>query len=89
MNIINDFTDLFASFARANPLITLIALIILAFLIYRKPMFFLSIFFLGLLLAAVVYIVLEASSPGVSQKERLIRKGIPAENIFRPSGIVF
>jgi len=83
MNLISELTDLIVSFARSNPLIALVALIIFAFLVYRKPMFFLAIFCLGLLIAGVVYIIMEASSSGVSEKERLIRKGVPVENAVR------
>jgi ABC-type nitrate/sulfonate/bicarbonate transport system permease component len=60
MNIINELTDPIASFARSNPIVAIVALIVLAFLVYRKPLFFLAIFFLGLLLAGVVYLIMEA-----------------------------
>lgn len=75
--MINDITGAIAAFARSNPIIALIALIMLSFLIYRKPIFFLFIFLLGLLLAGVLYVVLNASTSGVVKKERLIQKGAP------------
>jgi Ca2+/Na+ antiporter len=83
-NIINDISGFVASFARSNPTVFFGVLAILVFLVYRRPKFFLAVLFLGLLLAGVVYIIMEAASSGVSKKERLIHKDAPAENIFRP-----
>ena len=76
-NVMNDMTGAIASFARSSPLIGVVVLIFLAFLIYRKPVFFLAMFFLGLLLAGVLYIIMNASTSGVAKKERLIQKGAP------------
>ncbi len=85
-DFISDLAEAVALFARAYPLIFLGALALLAFLIYRKPMFFLVVLCLGLLLVGVVYIIMDTASSGVSKKERLIHQGAPAENIFRPPG---
>ena len=88
-DIINELTGIVSDFARTNPLIVLGVLAVIAFLIYRKPMFFLAVFGLALLLAAVVYIIMDMSSSGVSKKQRMIHREMPAENIFRPSGLMF
>jgi hypothetical protein len=86
-DIINEWTGILSDFARTNPLIFFGALALVAFLIYRKPMFFLAVFVLGLLLAAVVYIIMDMSTAGVSKKKELLHRGAPAENIFRPPGL--
>jgi hypothetical protein len=86
-DITNDITGFVASFARSNPLIFFGALAILAFLIYRRPKVFLAIVCLGLILAGVVYIIMETASSGVSKKQRLIHNEAPAENIFRPPAL--
>jgi hypothetical protein len=85
--IINELTGIVSDFARTNPLLFFAALAIIAFLVYRKPMFFLIVFGLGLLLVAVVYIIMDMSSAGVSKKQRLLNKDLPAENIFGPPGL--
>lgn len=88
-DIISELTGVASDFARTNPLIFFGALAVIAFLIYRKPMFFLAVFALVLVLAVVVYMIMEISSSGVSKKERMIRKEMPVENIFRPPGLSF
>ncbi len=86
-DIISGLTGFVSEFARANPLVFFGALAIIAFLIYRKPMFFLAVFGLGLLLAAVVYIIMDMASSGVSKKQQMIHKEVPVDNIFRPPGL--
>jgi len=86
-NIINELTGIVSDFARTNPLIFFGALAIIAFLIYRKPMFFLALFGLGLLLATVIYIIMDMASSGMSKKQKMIHKEIPVENVFRPPGL--
>jgi hypothetical protein len=86
--IIKDLTSRISEFAQANPLIALGVLLILAYLIYRKPLFFFSVLILGLVLAGVLYLILSLSTPGVSQKEKLIKKGRVPENSFRSPGIM-
>jgi len=86
--IINNLTGLISDFVHANPIIALAALLIIAYLIYRKPLFFIFIFILALILVGVLYLILSMSSPGVSQKEKLIKKGMEPENCFRPPGMI-
>ena len=85
--IINDLTGRLSEFAKAQPLIALAVLLILAYLMYRKPLFFFSVLILGLVLAGVLYVILSMSAPGVSQKEKLIEKGRVPENSFRLPGM--
>ncbi len=88
-DIINELTGVVSEFARSNPLIFFVVLAVVALLIYRKPLFFLAIFGLGLILAFVVYLIMDMASSGVSKKQQMIHKEVaPAENIFRPPGPV-
>ncbi len=88
-DIINELTGVVFDFARTNPLIFFVALAIIVFLIYRKPLFFLTIFGLGLILALVVYLIMDMAASGVSKKQQMIHKEVaPVENIFRPSGLM-
>jgi ABC-type proline/glycine betaine transport system permease subunit len=87
MDVINELTAQIVSFAQSNPVIALVAVIILAFLIYRKPLLSLAIFCLILILVGVFYVIMDASSSGVSQKERMIHREAVPENISRTSGL--
>ena len=86
--IINYLTGWISEFAKAQPLIAVAVLLVLAYLMYRKPLFFFSIFILGLILVGVLYLILSMSSSGISQKEKLIKKGMEPENSFRPPGMI-
>jgi len=85
--IINDLIGRISDLAQARPFIALAALLIVAYLIYRKPLFFFSVFILGLILIGVLYLILSMSASGTSQKEKLIKKGEVPENSFRPPGM--
>lgn len=82
--IVNNLAGSIVDLARSNPLIFLIALIILAFLIYRRPKFFLIIFLLCLLLIVVLYVVSDLSTSGTAKKDRLIEKSIPGDSCKTP-----
>ena len=81
--IINDLTGQISDFAQAKPFISFAVLLILAYLMYRKPLFFFSVFILGLILVGVLYLIMSMSSAGITQKEKLIHKGMERENSFR------
>ncbi len=81
--IINGITGFIASFASSNPVIFYGVLAILAFLIYRSPKFFLVVLSIALLVAGIIYIILEMASSGVAEKRRLIDRKSPVENVFR------
>ena len=89
VDIIDELIVQISDFAQANPLLSLAILLVAAYLIYRKPAFFFSVFILGLILVGVLYLIGSMSASGVSQKEKLIRKGAEPEpsNIFRPPGM--
>ncbi len=75
------------SFAHSNPLIAVAALAVLAFLIYRRPYFFILMLLIGLLVVGALYIIMSASGPGVSVKERMVRPERAPQNIVRSSGL--
>ncbi len=72
--IINSITGPVAEFAHSNPFIALVALLFIGFLIYRRPVFYLGLLCLGLILVLVFYAVMQMSGSGTSQKEHLINK---------------
>jgi hypothetical protein len=74
------------SFAQSNPLVATAVVAFLVFLIYRRPFFFLVIFLIGLLVIGALYVIMNASSSGVSAKKRMIREGGLPQSISRPAG---
>jgi len=84
--LISELSGVVSSFAQSHPLITFVVLIILAFLMYRKTVFFISVFTLTLLVAGALYLIISVSNPGISKKEELIKRSLP-ENLFRSPGI--
>jgi hypothetical protein len=88
-DIISGVTGPVISFAQSDPLIAIAAAVFLAFLIYRKPFFFLLMFLIGLLVVGALYVIMNASSSGVSVKERMIREGGTPQSISKPSGLQF
>jgi hypothetical protein len=86
-DIISAFTSPVISFAQSNPLIATAAAVFLAFLIYRRPFFFLLMFLIGLLVVGALYVIISASSSGVSVKERMINEG-GSQNISNPPGLL-
>jgi hypothetical protein len=87
-DIINAVTGPAISFAQSNPLIAIAAAVFLAFLIYRRPFFFLLMFLIGLLVMGALYVIMSASSSGVSVKERMIREGGTPQSISKPFGLL-
>jgi len=53
--------DSIMSFFKTHLLITIAAGILLIFLLYRKPKLFFTIFFIGLLLAGIFYLISNVS----------------------------
>ena len=86
--IINDLTGPILGLAQANPRIALAVLLILAYLVYRKPVFFSSIFILGLILVVVLYLIIGISNPGVSEKEKMLKQERKPEISLRLPGIL-
>jgi hypothetical protein len=82
--VINDLIVRISDFAQAKPILSLAILLFLAYLTYRKPLFFFSVFILGLVLVGVIYLIVSMSTPGVAQKEKLIRKGMDPTEVSEP-----
>jgi hypothetical protein len=84
-DIISAFTSPVISFAQSNPLIAITIAAIIAFLIYRKPLFFLILFLITLLVLGALYVIMSASSSGVSVKHRMINEAGSPQNISNRS----
>ncbi len=82
-DIISDIVVFFSSFAESSPVIFYGGLAIIAFLIYRRPMFFLITLTIALLIAGVLYMIMEMASPSMSKKRQMIDQKAPAENVCR------
>ena len=82
-DIISDIVAFFSSFAESSPVIFYGVLAVIAFLIYRRPKFFLITLTIVLLVAGVVYIIMEMASSGVSKKQHMMRREAPAENVCK------
>jgi hypothetical protein len=87
-NIIKAMSAPLVAFAHANPLIAGAVLVFLAFLIYRRPFFFLLMFLIGLLVVGALYVIMSASSAGVSVKKRMIQQGGSRHNFSNPSSLL-
>jgi hypothetical protein len=83
--IISEVSGVVSSFTQSQPLVALIGLFILGFLIYRKPVFFISVLTLALLVAGSLYFIMSMSDSGVSRKKELIKKSMPADSFRLPA----
>ncbi len=63
------------SFSKDNPIIAVVVGLFLLFLLFRKPKLFLGLLFLSLILAGVLYFIMDISSTGKSEKGKMIEKG--------------
>jgi len=66
--------DSIVSFLKNNPLFVGATTFILIILLFRKPKILFMVVFITLLLGAVLYVISDVSSTGVSQKQKLIYK---------------
>ncbi len=62
------------TYLQTNTPVAIAAALLLVYLLFRKPKFFLTVFFIALLLAGLLYLVEELSSIGVSHKKALINE---------------
>lgn len=87
-----DFFDIFETvkaFSIANPLMAIIAGLIVLYLFYRRPGLSFFILFIIVLLAGIYFTIMSMSSSGSSAKERLIKKGAePGIITIDPSGFL-
>ncbi len=87
-----DFLGIFGSvkaFAVANPLIAIVAGLIILYLFYRRPGLSFFVLFVIVILAGIYFVIMSMSSTGAAKKERLIKKGAEPEIItIAPSGFL-
>ena len=66
--------DSIVIFLKNNPFFVGATTFILIILLFRKPKILFMVVFITLLLGAVLYVISDVSSTGVSQKQKLIYK---------------
>jgi hypothetical protein len=64
------------SFASGNPIIAVAVALLLIFLVYRDPKFFLKLLLIVIILAGIFYLIMNLASTGTSQKGKMLDKGI-------------
>ena len=72
---LSEIADTVTAFCRDNPLVAAAAGLLLIFLLIRKTKLFLLLFFLGLILAAALYLIMDIASTGKATKVKMIKKG--------------
>ncbi|HXX58977.1 MAG TPA: hypothetical protein VEI96_13335 [Thermodesulfovibrionales bacterium] len=72
---VSGYMGVVIGFYQAHPLVTVAIALVLAYLLYRRPKFFLSILLLAVILAVMAHFILKAGSSGVSVEEKAINKG--------------
>jgi hypothetical protein len=78
---LHGFIEQVVTFLQNNPLITLIAVFVFGFLVYRRPKTMLSILILILFLVSIYYVIIDMSSSAKSEKQRLIDKSEESSTI--------
>ncbi len=68
----SEFMDTIVSFAQNHTVIAIVLALGLLFFIYRKPKLFFGLFFLGLFLAGLYYMITTLAGSGLEQKKRII-----------------
>ncbi len=67
----DSFMDSIVSFIQNNPVIVIVIALGLLFFIYRKPKLFFSLLGLGLLLAGLLYLIMNLAGSGSEKKKSL------------------
>ncbi len=75
MNL-SDISDTVISFSKNNPIIAVVAGLLLLFLLVRKTKLFLAILLLAFVLAAALYFIMDVASVGKAGKGKIIQKGV-------------
>lgn len=68
----SEFMDTIVSFAQNHTVIAIVLALGLLFFMYRKPKLFFGLFFLGLFLAGLYYMITTLAGSGLEQKKRII-----------------
>lgn len=69
----SEWMDSIISFAQNNTIIAIVVGLGLLIFLYRKPKLFFFLFFIGLFLAAVFWMISSIAGPGASQKKKLLK----------------
>ncbi len=72
---LSGIADTVTAFSKDNPIIAAAAGLFLLFLLIRKPKLFFLLFFLGLVLVAALYLIMDVASIGKAQKKQMIERG--------------
>ncbi len=67
----DSFMDSIVSFIQNNPVIVIVIALGLLFFIYRKPKLFFSLLGLGLVLAGLLYLIMNLAGSGSEKKKSL------------------
>jgi hypothetical protein len=68
---LSEFLEEIVSFAQNNPIIAILLAASVLFFIYRKPKLFFGLLGLGLLLAGLIYLIMNISGQGSEKKKAL------------------
>jgi len=70
----SEWMDSIVSFVQNNTIIAIVLGLGLLIFLYRKPKLFFGLFFIGLFLATVFWMISSIAGPGSSQKKKLLRE---------------
>ena len=79
----SEYMDSLGSFAQNHTLIAVLFALCLLFFIYKKPKLFFGMFFIGLFLAVLFYMITSIAGPGAEQKRRMLREEDKQSNTNR------
>ena len=77
--------DSIVSFAQKNTVAAVIIALVLLLFIYRKPKMFFILLFLGLLVAGVLYMIMNMAGSGSEHKKKLIQEEEEKQSNTNPS----
>jgi multisubunit Na+/H+ antiporter MnhC subunit len=72
------------SFAQNNPIIVIVLVLVLLFFMYRKPKLFFGLFGLGLLLAGLLYLIMNMAGSGSAKKKALTHQDEQSDTNTKP-----
>ncbi len=72
---LSGITDAVTAFCRDNPITAAAAGLFSLYLLFRRTKLFFLLLFLGLVLAAALYFIMDVASIGKAEKKQMIEKG--------------
>lgn len=70
----SQFIDNLLSFAQNHTIIAIVLALVLLYFMYQRPKLFFSIFFIGLFLAVLFYMIMSIAGSGSEGKKRLFQE---------------